>query len=63
MRNRRELSERFDYTHFNPVRRGLVMKPEDWRWSSYRNLALEKSIRQACPIQIDYVSLSDSYQG
>jgi putative transposase len=24
------------YMHFNPVKRGLVENPEDWRWSSYR---------------------------
>jgi putative transposase len=23
------------YIHLNPVRSGLVMKPEDWKWSSY----------------------------
>jgi putative transposase len=23
-----------DYTHLNPVRRGLVTKPADWKWSS-----------------------------
>ncbi|MBI1900603.1 MAG: transposase [Planctomycetia bacterium] len=25
-----------DYIHLNPVRRRLVKRPEDWRWSSYR---------------------------
>jgi putative transposase len=25
-----------DYIHANPVRRGLVAKPEDWEWSSAR---------------------------
>jgi putative transposase len=25
------------YIHWNPVRRGLVEKPEDWPWSSARN--------------------------
>jgi putative transposase len=63
VRHRKELSERFDYIHFNPVRRGLVTTPDGWRWSSYRNFALEESIRQACPIKTDYVSLSDSYRG
>src|SRR4051794_41127540 len=24
------------YLHFNPVRRGLVERPEDWEWSSAR---------------------------
>jgi hypothetical protein len=25
--------------HRNPVKRGLVVSPEMWRWSSYRNYA------------------------
>jgi len=25
-----------DYIHMNPVRRGLCLRPEDWRWSSAR---------------------------
>ena len=24
------------YIHFNPVKEGLAKRPEDWRWSSYR---------------------------
>jgi putative transposase len=28
--------EKLKYIHRNPVKRGLVEKPEDWRWSSYR---------------------------
>jgi putative transposase len=34
-----------DYIHANPVRRGLVARPEDWEWSSarwYRGLRLVK---------------------
>ena len=27
------------YTHRNPVRRGLVLKPEEWLWSSFRHYA------------------------
>lgn len=29
--------EKLRYIHRNPVRRGLVAKPEDWKWSSYRH--------------------------
>ena len=29
--------EKLKYLHLNPVRRGLVEKPEDWEWSSYRH--------------------------
>ena len=25
-----------DYVHLNPVRRGLVDRPRDWKWSSWR---------------------------
>jgi putative transposase len=28
--------EKLKYMHRNPVVRGLVASPEDWRWSSYR---------------------------
>jgi hypothetical protein len=29
--------EKLRYIHRNPVRRGLVAKPEDWKGSSYRH--------------------------
>jgi putative transposase len=28
--------EKLNYMHWNPVKRGLVERPEDWAWSSYR---------------------------
>ena len=31
--------EKLRYMHFNPVKRGLVLEPQQWRWSSYRNYA------------------------
>ena len=31
--------EKLRYIHRNPVRRGLVEKPEDWIWSSFRSYA------------------------
>ena len=30
----------FNYIHFNPVKAGLVERPEDWEYSSYREYAL-----------------------
>jgi putative transposase len=33
----RKISEKLRYIHRNPVTRGLVAKPEDWKWSSYRH--------------------------
>jgi putative transposase len=32
-----KLAEKLRYIHRNPVTRGLVDKPEDWPWSSYRH--------------------------
>ena len=32
-------SEVIRYIHRNPVNRGLVDKPEDWAWSSFRHYA------------------------
>jgi len=29
--------EKLRYIHRNPVRRGLVERPEEWKWSSYRH--------------------------
>jgi putative transposase len=29
--------EKLRYIHRNPVRRGLVAKPEEWLWSSYHH--------------------------
>ena len=31
--------EKLRYLHRNPVRRGLVERPEDWEWSSFRHHA------------------------
>ena len=45
--------EKTNYIHANPVRRGLVEKTEDWRWSSY--LAWENG--HDYPIAIDRDSL------
>lgn len=32
--------EKLRYMHRNPVKRGLVKSPEEWRWSSYRHYLL-----------------------
>jgi putative transposase len=33
----RKRIEKLKYMHRNPVRRGLVDRPEDWPWSSFRH--------------------------
>jgi putative transposase len=35
--------EKLQYMHRNPVKRGLVVAPEDRRWSSYRFYALDEA--------------------
>jgi len=42
MRDNKEFFEALKYIHRNPVRRGLVEKPEDWPWSSYRHYAFDE---------------------
>jgi putative transposase len=34
-----EFEEKLHYIHSNPVTRGLVARPEDWAWSSFRHCA------------------------
>ena len=31
------MQQKIDYIHYNPVRKGYVDKPEDWRYSSARD--------------------------
>lgn len=34
--------EKLRYMHRNPVKRGLVLEPEQWAWSSFRHYAYEE---------------------
>ncbi len=49
VRTRKKRIEKLRYIHQNPVRRGLVQKPEDWIWSSFRHYALG----EPCVVTID----------
>jgi putative transposase len=42
VRNEQEFREKLRYTHRNPVKRGLVKEPGDWKWSSFRHYALRE---------------------
>ncbi len=37
--NPKKTTEKLRYMHRNPVKRGLVAKPQDWMWSSFRHYA------------------------
>ncbi len=53
--------EKIDYIHNNPVRRGLVVNPGEWRWSSYPDYA---NARTVGPVAIDWDTLpQDSREG
>ena len=45
VRDWREFEVKLRYLHRNPVKRGLVDKPEDWKWSSLRHYALREKGR------------------
>jgi len=38
----RKRVEKLRYMHHNPVKRGLVLEPEQWAWSSFRHYAYEE---------------------
>ena len=38
----RKRIEKLRYIHRNPVKRGLVQSPDQWRWSSFRSYATER---------------------
>jgi len=43
--------EKLRYMHRNPVKRGLVLGPEDWKWSSFLRWATgtETTVEVECP--------------
>jgi putative transposase len=43
--------EKLKYMHRNPVTRGIVERPEDWHWSTYRHYLLD----QLVPVKITQV--------
>ena len=42
VRDEREFTKKLRYLHRNPVKRGLVKQPGDWKWSSFRHYALRE---------------------
>lgn len=36
IRDEKDLENHLNYIHYNPVKHGLVTKPVDWEWSSFR---------------------------
>ena len=42
VRDAREFEVKLRYLHRNPVKRGLVKEPGDWKWSSFRHYAFRE---------------------
>jgi len=53
IRTVKQYHDRLAYMHLNPVERGLVQKPEDWAWSSFRFYAGSGE----APLEIDRLDL------
>ncbi len=62
VRHEKEFCDRLQYMHLNPVRKNLVRRAEEWRWSSYNNFAVDKATAEDCPIQMDRVWLPEGYR-
>ncbi|MFH0853391.1 MAG: hypothetical protein V1853_03215 [bacterium] len=37
IKSQNDLNSHISYIHYNPVKDGLVVNLEDWKWSSYRD--------------------------
>jgi len=55
----KEYNEKVEYIHLNPVRAGLVSRPEDWRWSSYNEYAGMSADEQneRCALMVDLLRM------
>ena len=55
LRTVREYNETVEYIHTNPVRRGLVARAEEWRWSSAHEHGFEGAdqMRRRITLRID----------
>jgi REP-associated tyrosine transposase len=59
LRTVKEYHETVEYILQNPVRRGLVKHPREWKWSSYADYAGPNATRQTgrCGLSVDRVRL------
>ncbi len=59
LRTVKDYWETVEYIHLNPVRRGLVKRPEQWKWSSFPEYAgIDPAEQESrCGLTIDRVRL------
>ena len=55
----KEYSEKVEYIHLNPVKAGLVPRPQDWQWSSVNEYSGMSATEQGrwCGLTIDRVKM------
>jgi putative transposase len=53
IRSEESLSEKVNYCHYNPVKRGLVKDPETWEWSSYRWYQGRKDVKLEMDVMVE----------
>jgi len=53
----KDYAETVEYIHLNPVKRGMVKRPEEWKWSSFPEYAGGNTAEQKrqCGLTIDRV--------
>jgi REP-associated tyrosine transposase len=59
LRTVKEYNEKVEYIHLNPVRAGLVCRPQDWRWSrvnEYSGVSAAEQERR-CGLIIDRLNM------
>ncbi len=59
LRTVREYHEKVEYIHLNPVKAGLVERPEDWPWSSEHDYvgAVQQAPMTPSELSVDRVLL------
>ena len=59
LRTVQEYNEKVEYIHLNPVKAGLVRRPQDWPWSSLKEYSggSAEEQRRLCGLTIDRVRL------
>jgi putative transposase len=64
LRTVKDYMDTVEYIHMNPVRRGLVRHPGEWKWSSYHEYAGVDAAqrKKECSLTIDRVGLPSDAQ-
>jgi len=59
LRTVKEYNEKVEYVHLDPVKAGLVVRAQDWRWSSVKEYSGVSGTQQMrrCGLTIDRVTL------